>query len=208
VLSDHGFAPFRRAFHLNRWLHDQSYLAFRPGAAISAELFRDVDCTRTRAYGLGVNGLYLNLAGRERMGIVPAGERAKLVAEIAGRLLAWWDPESGQTIVKRVYRSEEVYAATHRDLAPDLVIGYKRGVRVSNESALGEVGRETIEDNRKKWSGDHCMAADEVPGVLLSNRPIAAGEIGLVDLAPTILAEFGIAPRPEMVGRPILGPGG
>ena len=33
-------------------------------------LYLNVDWSRTRAYGLGLNGLYINLAGREERGIV------------------------------------------------------------------------------------------------------------------------------------------
>jgi bisphosphoglycerate-independent phosphoglycerate mutase (AlkP superfamily) len=62
----------------------------------------------------------------------------------------------------------------------------------------------TIDDNPKKWSGDHCIAADLVPGVLLSNRNIQSDDLGLDDLAPTILGLFGVEPPAEMVGKPFL----
>ena len=57
VMSDHGFANFGRQFNLNSWLRDQGYLGPRDCTSIMA----DVDWTQTRAYGLGINGLYLNL---------------------------------------------------------------------------------------------------------------------------------------------------
>jgi predicted AlkP superfamily phosphohydrolase/phosphomutase len=201
VMSDHGFAPYKRSVHLNSWLRAQGFLALRPGVEVGGELYRDVDWTRTRAYGLGLNGLYLNTEGRERFGLVQPAERESLLAELTKRLLAWRDPQTGEQVVSRVYRREEVYSATYRDIAPDLIVGYHRGYRVSNESALGEVPKALIEDNVKKWSGDHCMAADEVPGVLLSNRPIDAGAVSLQDIAPTVLKEFGVAVPAEMTGR-------
>ena len=206
VLSDHGFAPWTRAVDLNGWLRQQGYQALRAGATQGHELFADTDWTRTRAYGLGLNGVYLNLAGRERFGSVPAGERERLQAEISARLLEWRDPQTGAQVVTRVYRPDEVYHGPYRDLAPDLIVGYARGYRVSNESALGASGDTIIEDNHRKWSGDHCMAADAVPGVVLSNRPIASGDFGLVDIAPTVLTEFGIAPPAAMVGHSLFGP--
>ncbi|MGH7823245.1 MAG: alkaline phosphatase family protein [Candidatus Binatia bacterium] len=204
VLSDHGFAPFARAVHLNSWLRDEGFLALRGGAKAGGELYRDVDWPKTRAYGLGLNGLYVNLAGRERYGTVAAGEREALVEDLARRLLEWRDPDGGASVVSRVYRREEIYSAAHRDIAPDLVVGYAHGYRVSNESALGEAPAVTIEDNEKKWSGDHCIAADLVPGVLLANRPVEAGAWDLEDVAPTILALFGIEPPKEMTGKPFL----
>jgi predicted AlkP superfamily phosphohydrolase/phosphomutase len=205
VMSDHGFAPFTRAAHLNGWLRDEKLLGLRPGATSSRELFADVDWSRTRAYGFGLNGLYLNLAGRERFGVVAPAEREGLLADLTTRLLAWVDPSNGEHVVRRVYRSEEVYSGRQRALAPDLIVGYKRGYRVSNPSALGEVPLGTVEDNASKWSGDHCMAAEEVPGVLLTNRAITRADVSLRDIAPTVLAEFSIAAPEEMKGRPFLG---
>ena len=55
----------------------------RGSAADGADLFKDVDWVRTKAYGLGLNGLYLNLQGRERDGIVkPGAEADALLAEM------------------------------------------------------------------------------------------------------------------------------
>ena len=204
VMSDHGFAPFTRAVHLNSWLRSEGFLALRPGVEVGGELYRDIDWARTQAYGLGLNGLYLNLAGRERFGVVGAAARERVLSDLTARLLSWRDPQSGTAIVSRVYRREDVYSPTYRDLAPDLIVGYTRGYRVSNESALGEVPAVLIEDNTKKWSGDHCMAADQVPGVLLSNRRVSATAAGLQDIAPTVLSEFGIPAPHEMVGKSIL----
>jgi len=204
VLSDHGFASFRRAVHLNTWLRAAGFLQLRRGAKTGRELFRDVDWTRTKAYGVGLNGLYLNLRGRERNGVVGQRERDEVTAELSAKLLAWRDPDTGDPVVTRVYRSEETYAAAHRALAPDLVVGYSRGYRVSDASALGEVPAVEIENNVKKWSGDHCIAHDLVPGVVLSNRPIEAEEPALADVAPTVLSLFGIAPPSEMKGKPFL----
>ncbi len=207
VMSDHGFAPWKRSVELNSWLHSEGLLALNAGAAVGGELFADVDWTRTRAYGLGLNGLYLNLQGRERFGAVLPGERELLRADLSQRLLAWRDPQTGDNVVSRVYRREEVYSPAYRDLAPDLIVGYRRGYRVSNESALGSVPAALIDDNHKKWSGDHCMAAEEVPGVLLSNRPIASRPLGLQDMAPTVLGEFGIPVPKQMVGRSVFDQG-
>jgi predicted AlkP superfamily phosphohydrolase/phosphomutase len=205
VMSDHGFAPFARAANLNGWLRDQGWLALRPGVTAGREMFADVDWPGTRAYGFGLNGLYLNLLGRERFGTVSAAERERLITDLTSRLLDWTDPRSGAHVVRRVYRREDVYGGALRDLAPDLVVGYERGYRVSNASALGEVPSAILEDNSNRWSGDHCIAADAVPGVLLSNRPITRGDVSLRDIAPTVLAEFSIPAPPTMTGHPFLG---
>ena len=207
AMSDHGFAPYYRSFHVNRWLLDNGYLALRPGVEPGdVEYLSGIDWRNTRAYAIGINGLYLNQRGREKRGIVNPGEdREMLLRELVEKLEAVVDPETGQRAIKHAYRTDIVYSGEHRDEAPDINLGYFSGYRGSNESALGEVPIETFEDNMMKWSGDHCMAADEVPGVIISNRPIEKPDPQLLDMAPSILDLFGLDPLPEMVGSPIFG---
>jgi predicted AlkP superfamily phosphohydrolase/phosphomutase len=160
-----------------------------------------VDWSRTRAYAVGLNGLYLNLAGREREGIVQPGAAEKaLLAELKAKLEMVTDPIDGKPAVKYAYRADEVYHGAMLGTGPDIVMGYHRGWRGSNESALGRLTDTVFTDNMLKWSGDHCMAADEVPGVLLVNRPIRRADPALVDMAPTILKLFGVPVPTDMVG--------
>lgn len=205
VMSDHGFAPWNRAFHLNTWLLENGYLHLKEGVqAEDVEMLVGVDWSRTRAYALGINGLYLNLAGREAEGIVTPQEEPALLAELKQRLEAVTDPVSGQLAVKHAYRADAVYHGPLARSGPDIVMGYHRGWRGSNESALGKLAPEVFADNMLKWSGDHCIAADEVPGIILASRPILRKDPQLLDLAPTVLEWFGLVPPAEMVGGSIL----
>lgn len=203
VMSDHGFASWRRKFHLNSWLRQEGYLTLlNPARVDDPGFFGNVDWSRTRAYGLGLNGLYLNLQGRERSGVVAAEDRDRLMTEIAAGLLQTIDPATGVAAVSKVYRREDVYVdAGLFDRAPDLVVGYARGTRASDESALGGVPREVIVDNADAWSGDHCMDHETVPGVLLSNRPLRKPAPSLDKVAAAVLAEFGIGEFPARVRR-------
>jgi predicted AlkP superfamily phosphohydrolase/phosphomutase len=198
VMSDHGFTSWRRAFHLNTWLKEQGYLALvNPDLKQDPGLYGNVDWSRTRAYGLGLNGLYINVAGREKDGIVDPSQREALAREIAAKLLEAKDPKTGERAVTKVQRLEEYRDRGHLDVGPDLVVGYAKGMRGSNESALGAVGPEVITDNKEEWSGDHCMDPDAVPGVLFSSRPLQKPVVKLEDLAAAILAEFGVDGFPE-----------
>jgi predicted AlkP superfamily phosphohydrolase/phosphomutase len=205
VMSDHGFAPFYRTFNLNSWLRQEGYLHLASGPAPAAGgPFDAVNWGLTRAYGLGLNGLYLNLKGRERNGIVaPGQESERLVRELADRLGAVTDPRTGKPAVQRMYLADTVYSGAARSLAPDLVVGYARDYRVSWDSVLGKLSDEVFADNTDKWSGDHSMAAESVPGVLLSTRKVKAAGPTLADLAPTILAEFGITRPSGMEGTSV-----
>jgi len=204
VMSDHGFAPFYRYFNLNTWLKENGYLTLMDEAEPGERsLFHSVDWQRTRAYGMGLNALYLNLQGRERMGIVPPQEKAGLMEEIARKLLNVRDPITGRSVIARVYKASEVYSGPYVERAPDLIVGYNRGYRASNKTALGELPKELFGDNMEKWSGDHAMAAELVPGVVFSNKKIKVTDPKLADLTVTILAEFGLQPDEGMGGRPI-----
>ena len=200
VLSDHGFAPFYRAFNLNTWLKNEGYISVVDDS--ESELLQNVDWTKTRAYGLGFNALYLNLNGRERNGIVqPGAEREALMDELSKKLLTIRDSETGKQVVSRVYKSDEIYTGSYVKSAPDLIIGYNREYRSSWETVLGKFPKEILRDNTEKWSGDHLMEADLVPGILLANKKIKSDHPALYDLAPTILAVFGIPRQEGMVGE-------
>jgi predicted AlkP superfamily phosphohydrolase/phosphomutase len=203
VMSDHGFSPFHRGVNLNTWLWKNGYLVLRHrGGPTGADYFADVDWTRTRAYALGLNGVYVNLRGRERNGIVAAGlERDALLEELESDLLAMVDPHTTKKPVSLVTRSATTFSGPHKDEAPDLIIGYNWGYRSSWESPLGKFPRQTFVDNHDAWSGDHCIDNRLVPGVLITNRRITHPAPGLADLTVTILDEFNVKPLPEMIGR-------
>jgi predicted AlkP superfamily phosphohydrolase/phosphomutase len=198
VMSDHGFANFGRQFNLNAWLREQGYLGPRDCTSI----MENIDWKKTRAYGLGINGLYLNLRGRERDGILDVSQKNDLLTELVTRLEAVRDVD-GATVIRRVYRADQIYSGGATALAPDLIVGYARGYRSSWATCLGGLTDEVLLDNDSAWSADHCADAGEVPGVLFSNRPIQAASPSLVDIAPSILAEFGLPVPESMVGMPI-----
>jgi predicted AlkP superfamily phosphohydrolase/phosphomutase len=199
VMSDHGFSSWRRSFHLNSWLRDNGYLVVGADSAMEeGDSFPGVDWTRTRAYALGLNGLYVNLRGREVHGIVEPGDRSKLVEEISSKLLETRDPKTHEPVASRMFRREDVFHVEgHEDIAPDLVVGYAKGTRSSDESALGGLPAEVFVDNESPWSGDHCMDPAAVPGILFTSRALRKPAPDLQSLAGAILAEFGIEAFPE-----------
>jgi predicted AlkP superfamily phosphohydrolase/phosphomutase len=201
VMSDHGFTSWRRSFHLNSWLRDNGYLAVRnPYLREDPGNFENVDWTKTRAYGLGLNGLYINVKGRERDGIVAPQDRAALAREIAAKLLAVVDPATNQPAIAKMFPREEAYHLQGtEDLAPDLIVGYAKGTRGSDESALGGLPPAILVNNTDQWSGDHCMDPEAVPGVLFASRKLTKAAPNLQSLAAAIVAEFGVDtfPRPQ-----------
>jgi predicted AlkP superfamily phosphohydrolase/phosphomutase len=204
VLSDHGFTSFRRGVNLNAWLLANGYLALKEGADGSAEWLRDVDWSRTKAYALGLAGLFLNVKGREAEGIVEPGEEAlALKKELVARLSGLRDEEKGEVGIREAFDTPGLYQGPYVREAPDLLVGYNHGYRASWDCATGVVSGPVFEDNTKAWSGDHTVDPRLVPGVLFCNHPIDAEDPGLIDMAPTVLRLFGQTPPPHMDGRPL-----
>jgi len=199
ILSDHGFACLNKNFNLNRWLRDNNYI--RPFNAASLET--DVDWAGSRAFALGINGLYINQKGRERDGIVNSGrDKELLINDLIEKLESVRDAQ-GYPIIDKVFRADQVYQGDATDLAPDLIIGYHRGYRCTFGSSVGLLQGDVIPDNNNPWSADHCFTPDQVPGVLFSNKPIKHKYPSLLDLAPTILSEYGLKSGPDMEGKDI-----
>ncbi|HSX59753.1 MAG TPA: alkaline phosphatase family protein [Tahibacter sp.] len=194
VLSDHGFAAFRRAVHLNRWLVEKGYMTLRSGADPAAPLFASVDWSKTRAYALGLNGIYVNRRGREPQGIVADADAAGLKQELAAALAALRDPADQAAVVLEVSDAAAIYSAAQRDTAPDLQVGYAPGYRASWQTSLGAIPASLIEDNRQFWSGDHCIAPQAVPGVLFTSFTPAQPVSGIADVAALIAAQPAAAP--------------
>jgi predicted AlkP superfamily phosphohydrolase/phosphomutase len=206
VMSDHGFERFDRAVHLNSVLMREGFLTLDdPSNAGDEELFPHVDWSRTQAYAMGLNGIYLNRLGRETGGIVSEGQEAQEVIEaLMDKLPKVLDPETGERLIEELYVSERVYQGHNLRVAPDLQVGYRPPYRASWETPLGAVPKEIVVDNEDAWIGDHCIAPQFVPGVLFSNRKITTEDPQLYDLTVTILRAFGVAPTEEMIGRPLL----
>jgi predicted AlkP superfamily phosphohydrolase/phosphomutase len=202
VLSDHGFNTFRRGVDLNRWLEESGYLVVDDSRR-SADYLAGVDWSRTRAFAIGLTGIFLNMKGKFEQGIVEPGQEAEaLASEIAEKLAALVDPQSRTAAIKRTYLATKAYRGPYKDHAPDVIVGYAGGYRVSWDAAVGRTSREVFHDNKKAWSGDHCVDPSVVPGVLFCNRTIEAASPRLLDVAPTVLDLFGVPIPDYMDGKP------
>jgi predicted AlkP superfamily phosphohydrolase/phosphomutase len=203
VISDHGFKSFNRCMNLNAWLHQNGYLVLKNGKKESGDWFEDVDWSRTRAYTMGLNGLYLNIKDREREGIVEVGAEAEtLKEELRSKLDGLVDSASGKVGISGMFDCDAVYAGPYVDNAPDLIVGYGEGFRASWDSVMGKVTTAIFEDNLKAWSGDHCVDPRLVPGILFSNRKIAIEKPAIVDVAPTVMKLFGLELPSYFDGKP------
>jgi predicted AlkP superfamily phosphohydrolase/phosphomutase len=206
IMSDHGFAPFYRQVNLNTWLLSKRYVELLdPRKQGQYPLFMNVDWSRTRAYAVGLNGIYLNLKGREREGIVDPKDYDRVLDALERDLLELRDPKTGDQVVTELVRPRRDFSGPYAADGPDLIVGYNRGYRSSWTSPLGSFPYPVFVDNVDPWSGDHCIDHRLVPGVLISNRPITVDDPSLEDLTVAILDEYHVAKTAEMQGRDCLG---
>jgi predicted AlkP superfamily phosphohydrolase/phosphomutase len=208
VLSDHGFNTFRRSFDTNSWLWQNQLLALKDGKKPNEALTDSsaVDWSKTYAYAMGLGGIYLNTKGRERDGILDegSGEAERVRAAIQNGMASCPDPVTGGTAVRSVSRREELYSGAYVGESPDLLVNFCPGYRVSWQSSLGGFANQVLENNDRRWSGDHIIDPDSVPGILFLNRPVTHNHANIIDLAPTILKSLNV-PIPQSVeGKPLL----
>jgi len=203
VMSDHGFKPFIRGINLNSWLHQNGYLALKEEGK-QGKWLDNVDWSRTRAYQVGLGGMYINLSGREAQGIVEPGEEAAaLRKELIEKLNGLVDTEKDTVAINQVWDANDIYTGPYKGNAPDLIIGYAVGYRAGWDGTTGVITDHVFEDNVKAWSGDHCVDPREVPGVLFTNFKLADDDPSIMDIAPTVLTQLGV-PIPGFVDGRVL----
>jgi predicted AlkP superfamily phosphohydrolase/phosphomutase len=213
VLSDHGFASFRKSVNYNTWLVINGYMTLKTGVQVKdrnvemlfdqGQFWENVDWSRTRAYAMGLGEMYINLKGREAQGIVnPGAEYDALKAELKQKLVAMQDPEDGQYPVRRVLAREEAYRQFDPNMIPDLFVTNNDGYRVSWQTSLGGIPKALIEPNKQVWSGDHCSVDPEiVKGIFFMNRKVTTARPPYIaDVYPTVLGLLDVKPPYEVDG--------
>jgi len=214
IVSDHGFHSWRKAVNLDTWLVQEGYLLLngqQPGDKKLADLFgggtfwENVDWSRTRAYAMGIGQIYFNLRGRESKGIVsPGAEASRLADELSAKLLTLKDPEDGTSIVRAVYKRDDIYKGEYLQNAAELQVGMNEGYRVSWQTTLGGSPQGIVYPNTRKWSADHGGYDFAITsGVLVSNRPIVTKTPNIMDIAPTVLKYFGVPIPGDIDGKPL-----
>jgi predicted AlkP superfamily phosphohydrolase/phosphomutase len=205
VLSDHGFASFRKSVNYNTWLVINGYMTLRSGVQAKeknvemlfdqGQFWENVDWSKTRAYAMGLGEVYVNLEGREAHGVVkPGAEYDALKLELKQRLVAMQDPETAEYPVRRVLAREEVYRQFDPNMIPDLFVLNNDGYRVSWQTSLGGIPKNVLEPNKGVWSGDHCSVDPEiVKGIFFYNRRLTTDRAPYIaDVYPTVLGLLGV----------------
>lgn len=160
--------------------------------------FSDVNWYRTKAYSLG-SGLYINLKGREPSGTVnPGREYESLREQISTWLYRVKDPETGEFVIEKVYKKEEIYNGPYLEMLPDIILVPKSGYMIFDEH---EFAADSIITQAKAVS-----AAHKINGILLMSgagikKDMALQNVSIMDVAPTILHLLALPVPKDMDGR-------
>lgn len=203
ILSDHGFASFRRCINLNTWLLNEGYIVLKDGKNNGSDYLQDVDWSKTKAFALGLSGIYINRKGRERNGIVEDAEAERLKKDIINKLEALNDPQDNSPSIRKVHDTAKAYKGLYQKDAPDLIVGYNPGYRVSWDSITGMIEPQVFSDNMKAWSGDHHVDPEIIPGIFFSNLKVTKEQANIVDIAPSVLDIFSVKIPAYMEGKPL-----
>ncbi len=204
VMSDHGFAPFYREFNLSTWLVKNGFTAVTDeNKFYDSEFYDYVDWKKTKAYAMGINSIYLNLEGREIHGSIKKKDEEKIKNDLILALEKIVDPKTGERVITKAYDAKRFFHSSFEKIAPDIIVGYNSGYRISDSACLGKFPKEIFKDRTNKWAADHCMDPSHVPGVLLTNKKFVSENPRIIDLAPSILALYGINTPSDMDGKNI-----
>ena len=113
--------------------------------------------------------------------------------------------EGDVPVLKEVYRRDDVYKGEYLLYAPDLQVGFNDGYRVGWQDTMGGVNRTVVNNNNRKWSGDHCATAAEISGgVFFANRKISVEKPHIMDVSPSVLKLLEVPQPADVDGKPII----
>ncbi len=186
ILSDHGFAAFDYEINLNTWLKEQGYLTLKEGKDEGSALLSDVDWNKTKVYALGYNSVFFNKFGREKEGILTDADINALEKDLITKLENITNPYTNQKIIKKVYIRKDLGISDNDTNAPDMIIGFYKGIRSSWDTAVGGAPKNVINKRTSKWSGDHLYDPSEVPGILMSNKKLETNNPKITEVIPLV----------------------
>ena len=218
LVSDHGFDSLHRAFALSNWLIEKGYTKYHTFGELSMPkppsnidsikkklfgkaydkdkdkainwYFQNIDWNATKAFTEGASGgIFINVEGRQKQGIVKNGEEYENVRhKIIDELKELRDPATGKKVVKEAYRREDIYTTDNFSGIPDIIVICEKGYHTISPSECAYYrlsGKDMFFSH--SWSGRH-----EEDGIFVVKGPmIKPGyyleNANIMDVSPTVL---------------------
>jgi predicted AlkP superfamily phosphohydrolase/phosphomutase len=197
------FSAWQRRY-LKEWL--PKGLKTRVDAEWRSPLMSHVEWSNTRAFSEGTEGqISLNMCGREPEGVVHPEDRNQILAEIEAGLHRLKDPETGRSVVDRVWRREQVYHGQALEKAPDLIVQWSEE-QYHSRALWNPRGGVMLDPGKWKSTRMVLSGHHRREGVIFATGPFVSPGTsvkgaGIVDIAPTILTIMGLPLLPDFDGR-------
>jgi len=169
-LATDRVSPAKRLLILNRFFFSTS----------------DIEWSKTKAFASGVTGaITLNVKGRQPMGIVnPGTEYENIREEIINKLSELKDPETGDYVVRKVYKREEIYEGPYLNQAPDIIATPNDYYEFFGMHGFSF---NKVIDYTFANSGEHTLNGIFIAVGEGIKRGVEIEGANIIDLAPTIL---------------------
>ena len=208
IASDHGFGPTYDVLHINTWLERHGYLTWSEaaqsrdtegallGVGQVAKHTWLMDWNKTKAFATTPtsNGIYVVVSDGTSPG-VPAAEYPAFLRKLSDELRQIPSLHDGQPLVSEIFTRDEVFQGPHHDAAPDLTLILRDGGLVSILPSPETVSR------RPAVCGSHRPVGVFGARGPAIRRGLIAGELSILDIAPTVLYSLGLPLPEELQGR-------
>jgi len=186
------------------WLWQHSPKLVRRGAGALRSYGGAIEWGASRAFTVKldhhVEGVNVNLAGREPHGCVPRSDYESVRDEILEAARAATDPASGAPVFEGAVRREDLYSGPSAGFAPDVVLILNRDFEFGI-AAERQIFTETLPSRLGRSSATHRpegILAMAGPGV---KQGLEVEGASLIDIPATIMWALGLEVPREMDGR-------
>jgi predicted AlkP superfamily phosphohydrolase/phosphomutase len=192
-MSDHGFTGIKKEVFINHWLRENGYLDFTTDAPEKLSQIAET----SRAFCLDPARIYLNTKNHYPKGCVESADVPALLDELAAKLAALTDPDTGEPMIRDVYRRDDVFSGPLVEQAPCLVLVSNWGWDLK-----GSIKRRVLAE-KGVFSGMHTQ--DDAFLYIRGADVTAAAKPTVRDVMPTVLRLFDCQPPPDLDGHSLIG---
>jgi len=203
VVSDHGAKAMVGGVCVNQWLIQEGLLTLlEPPEGVARIEDCAIDWSRTKAWSTGgyYARVFLNVAGREPQGIIPPDEADAFARDLAARIEAMPGPD-GAPLGNKAHRPADLYPQVN-GVPPDLIV-YFGDLRWRSVGSVGMDSVYTFENDTGPDDANHDYDGIFIMDDRTGRGGAEMGGLGVTDIAPTVLALFGMDPPDDMQGSVI-----
>ena len=196
MMSDHGFCTIKKEVYINYWLEQRGWLKFEDGMSRDKRKLENLS-SEAKAYSLVPGRVFIHLQGREPKGhVVPGVEYEALRDEIAVSALELTDPDTGERMIQKALKREEIYSGPHFDQAADLIL-----VPFDGYDLKGNLGKDTLTFKGEELVGMHTY---DDAALYLRGKELCEGPIWVADPMPTILSLMQVPVPADVDGQNLM----